>query len=413
MLKLVNTSVRDDPRVVNEGMTLTQAGYEVIVLGAARQPQGGEPVCSDLYGMRVVLMPVFSSKNPLRLLKALWRLVRGDIGTRTEAPDQRMTNAISLVFLNLWLMRLGLRWQFGVVHCHDAAPLPAAWLLARWRRAALIYDARESVPDLYTGTKGKLTAWMESLFVPRADAVITVGERLRSALARRGARQVVVIGNWKRLEDYALEDERVQAARQRLGLLPEQLVVVYLGTLDPTRAIGPLLQAVKQSDSVILLIGGRGMLEAEVRAAAAQCQRIRWLGWVNLTAVPLYTSLADVLYCCLRPHHENQKELSGGNNYYSAPNKLFEAFAAGKPIIATRGVGEIGDILEQIPAGVLLDEVTPETLQGAFHRLRNPQTREALRQQALRGQKAYNWQVAEQRLLALYSDLLARRRYEP
>jgi glycosyltransferase involved in cell wall biosynthesis len=222
-----------------------------------------------------------------------------------------------------------------------------------------------------------------------------------------------VIGNWKRLEDYALGDEQVQAARQRLALLPEQLVVAYLGTLDPTRAIRPLLQAVTQSDNVILLIGGRGMLEAELRAAAAQCQRIRWLGWINLTEVPLYTLLADVLYYCLRPHHENQDELSGGNNYYSAPNKLFEAFAAGKPIIATRGVGEISDILEQIPAGILLDEVTPETLQDAFHRLRDPQTRESLRQQALYGQKTYNWQVAEQRLLALYSDLLMRRRYKP
>ena len=199
VLILVNTSVSDDPRVVNQGMTLTQAGYDVVVLGAAREPGGGQPVCSELHGMRVMLVPVVSSKNPLRLLKALWRLARGDIGIRTEAPDQRMTNAISLVFLNLWLVRLGLGMRFDVVHCHDAVPLPAAWLLARWRRAVLIYDARESVPDLYTGTKGKLAAWMEGLFVPRADAVVTVGERLRSALVRRRARQVVVIGNWKRL----------------------------------------------------------------------------------------------------------------------------------------------------------------------------------------------------------------------
>lgn len=87
------------------------------------------------------------------------------------------------------------------------------------------------------------------------------------------------------------------------------------------------------------------------------------------------------------------------------PNKLFEAFAAGKPIIAVRGIGEIGDILEQIPAGILLDAVTPETLKTAFQRLQDPQLVNQMRQQALYGRQLYNWSLAEERLLALYSQL--------
>lgn len=407
VLKLVNTSVYDDPRVVNEGITLVQAGYEVVVLGAARQPEGGQPVRSELHGMRITLVPVVASRSPLRLFKALWKLVRGDVGTHTEAPGRRMMDIVSLVFLNLWLVRLGLRLRFDVVHCHHIAPLPAAWLLARWRQVALIYDARESVPDLYTGLKGKFATWLERLFLPRADAVITVGERLKQALAQRGARRIVVIGNWKRLEEYCIDDRSLQMVRQRLDLSNEHLVIVFLGTLDPTREIRPLLKAVAETPYVHLLIAGRGMLEAEVKEAAARCSRIHWLGWVSLADLPIYSKLADAIYCCLMPHYEQKAGLSGGNNYYAMPNKLFEAFAACKPIIATRGVGEISDLLEQIPAGILLNEVTPETLQDAFRHLQDPQTREALRQQALRGQQLYNWHVAEQRLLALYNELLA------
>lgn len=359
--------------------------------------------------MRITLVPVVSSKNPLRLLKALWRLVRGDPGTITEAPTQRTTNAVSLLFLNLWLLRLGLRLCPDVVHCHDVPPLLAAWLLARWHRAAFIYDARESVPDLYTGLKGRATTWLESALLPRADTVITVGERLKQALLRRGAKQVIVIGNWKRLEDYAPDADQLQAARARLGLSDRQLTVVYLGTLDPTREIRPLLQAVAATPEVHLLIAGRGMLEAEVKDAAAHCPRIHWLQWVSHADMPLYTLLGDALYYCLRPPQDYQDGLSGGNNYYSAPNKLFEAFAAGKPIIAVRGIGEIGDILEQIPAGILLDAVTPETLKTAFQRLQDPQLVNQMRQQALYGRQLYNWSLAEERLLALYSQLSSER----
>ena len=51
---------------------------------------------------------------------------------------------------------------------------------------------------------------------------------------------------------------------------------------------------------------------------------------------PHYTCASDVIYCGFDPAMPNFR--------FAAPNKLFEALAAGKPLI-TPDIGEIGDLV--------------------------------------------------------------------
>jgi glycosyltransferase involved in cell wall biosynthesis len=89
-----------------------------------------------------------------------------------------------------------------------------------------------------------------------------------------------------------------------------------------------------------------------------------------------------------------------------SPNKLYEAFAAGKALIARRGTGDTSAILEKIPAGILLDDVTPDTLQEAFSRLQDQETLKEMQQAAWQARGIYNWAAAEKHLHALYARLL-------
>lgn len=402
ILMLVNTHAYDDPRVVNEAQSLAQAGYQVRVIGAARL--AGLPTRKTINTVEFVLTPMVSTSHPLRLLAACWRLARGDVGQVSPPPPARQTTLISMLFFLLWSLRLGWRIPADVVHAHDLSPLPGAWLLARLKRTRLIYDAHESAPDLYGGVKGRWMGRLERAFISRADAVITVGQRLARALEQRGARRVLVIGNWKRLADFEVDTARLDAARAQLNQAQYALTIAYMGTLDASREIEPLLQAVRRSPRVLLLIGGAGALEEAVRQAAQEAANMWWLGWVSSRDIPLYTRLADVVYYCLAVEDAHAQS-SAGNNYYSTPNKLFEAFAAGKALIARRGAGEIGEILEAHPAAVLLDAVTPEALQAAFDQLCEPSRLRILQQAALRAREHYHWGAAEQRLLGLYDEL--------
>jgi glycosyltransferase involved in cell wall biosynthesis len=397
---LVNTHVYDDPRVMTEARSLAKAGYSVQIIGAARR--GDLPVHGAVDGIEIVLAPMVIGKRPSEIMWALWRWLRGDLGTTTESPAQRRSTNISLVFFILWALRLGLGRRMDALHCHDFSPLPAAVLISKLKRVPLIYDAHENAPDLFTGRRAAFVGSVEKRLLPRLTAVLTVGERLAGALRDRGARRVVVVGNWKRLEDYAASPEQIAQVRQQLRLEDYRVIVVYIGTLDPNRDLAPLLTAIEQYPEAALIIAGSGKLQPDVEAAAERASNIRWLGWVDIQSVALYTCAADVVYGCLNPDVADR----GSHIYYAAPNKLFEAFAAGKPIIARRGCGEIGAILEQTKAGLLLDEVTPAALLTALQQLQDSDMRARLRQNALAARDQYNWGVAETRLLDLYAELL-------
>lgn len=387
ILMFVNNPARDDPRVMPEAISLVRAGYAVTVIGLALTP--GLPTRSVMDGVNILLAPMGTPAG----------LLRGDPGETTTGLPKRRMHGLSMLLSYLWVLRLALTVRADAVHSHDVVMLPVGWLYARLRRIPLVYDSHEN-HDFITGAlRRRIFPRLERLLIRNADAVITVGERLAKALCERGAKRVVIIGNWKRLEDFEVDPAQVQRLREALKLNESRLTIAYIGTLAPNRKIRTLLEAVEQSPEVSLLIGGRGSEEAAVRAAAARTPRIHWLGWVSARDIPLYTYAADAVYCGLRSNETGQL-------YYAIANKLFEAFAAGRALIANRGVGEMGEMLERIPAAVLLDGITVENLKNAFAELQNPDRLKALQAVAFEARNDYNWSVGEARLKQLYADLI-------
>ncbi len=391
---LIYNPVRDDPRVVAEGAALARHGCRVSVIGAALQPN--QPPRASFRGMDLWITPIAGGWNPLLWLQAVRRWLRGDL--RDLGDGCRRSGWFALLYFNLWCIRLGLKLKPDVIHCHEHQPILAARWLARRLGAPIVYDAHESVPDTVPGLKGWIARRQETALIRRMGVtVITVGDRLAAALRARGARRVEVVGNWKRIDDYNLSFKDLETTRERLKVT-QSLIVCHLGQLNPkVYNIPALLSAIQSSPDTALIIAGRGDTRDQVIAAAQCHSNIYWLDWVELAETPVLVSLSDVIYCCVQPDFPQSA--------YVAPNKLFEALAAGKPVIARRGVGEIGDILERTGAGLLLDEVTPATLRAAFAQLQQPEVRSRLAAAARAAREQYNWAAAEARLLAVYAEL--------
>jgi glycosyltransferase involved in cell wall biosynthesis len=94
------------------------------------------------------------------------------------------------------------------------------------------------------------------------------------------------------------------------------------------------------------------------------------------------------------------------NYRFGLPNRFFEYWAAGVPVIATKGT-EVGRIVEQMGGGVTVPNHHPETLAGhAYDLLSNP---EKLREMGRRAREAvelhFNWDLAFGNLLDLYQQL--------
>jgi len=385
IVMLLDNAFRPDPRVANEARALAEAGHGVTILAWDRE--GGARPCERWHGVCV----------------------------RRLGPRSRHgLGSAQMVFLAVFWWHV-FWWAVGrevdAIHCHDFDTLPLGWALAALKRCRLVYDAHESYADMLGANVApwikRAVACVERLLCRRADAVLTVGSLLADELARRGARHTWVVGNWKRLDAFAIAPELAASRRHELGLngsAGTRLLVLYIGWLNADRGIEPLLGAVAATEGAALLVGGDGPSAPAVREAAERCDRIRYLGFVEPGAIPLYTAMADVVYYGL--------DAGNANARYSAPNKLFEALAAGRAVVCN-DIGEIGRIVREEGCGLAVEALSRDTLADALGELSRPERLADCQARAREaGRERYNWAQAERQLLALYDAIGLRAREE-
>jgi glycosyltransferase involved in cell wall biosynthesis len=158
------------------------------------------------------------------------------------------------------------------------------------------------------------------------------------------------------------------------------------------------LAAAEQSPNVYVVIAGAGALERRVAEAAAANPRVIFPGFVRGAVIADYTCAADVIYYGFDPDNPNAR--------FSAPNKLFEALAAGRPLI-TGDFGEIAEVVRRAECGIVLPEYSVAEIKKAFHILGDFDVRSRMaRNAAETGRGSLNWEKAEEILYREYSALL-------
>jgi glycosyltransferase involved in cell wall biosynthesis len=296
----------------------------------------------------------------------------------------------------------GLRTSFDVVHCHDLDTLPIGWILGRLKRKVIVYDAHESFPDMLDGSVHRVVRCgltrLENFFIRRVDLLITVGERLRRHFVERGARRSVVVGNWKRLAEFSRTQLQNQKVRRQLGIPDSALVVVCLTQLLKDRKLEELLTALEECPNAYAIVGGRGVLEELVVRTATTNPRILFVGFASGEQIADYTCAADVVYYGFDPDNPNAR--------FSAPNKLYEALAAGRPLI-TGDFGEIAEVVREAKCGIILPLYSAEEIRKAIAILEQRSLRTEMAAKAARfGATFLNWEKGQEILYREYSSLL-------
>jgi glycosyltransferase involved in cell wall biosynthesis len=365
-----------DPRVHNEARSLVEAGYSVTILCWDRDVKNKEYEVID--GIQIERIFVSSSygrgSSQLRYLWKFWK--------------EAYKRAINLAP--------------DVIHAHDFNTLPLGYWIGKKMRVPVIFDAHESYHEMLAGNVHplikRIIASSERFFVKRIDLLITVGSILEEEYKRRGAKSTVVIGNWKRLEDYQFSEAEVKVARKELGIPENRLIISFVGYLLSSRGLLSLIQAVSSDKDVFLIIGGKGQFENEVLEATKDVENIKYLGYTVPERVPIITSMSDVVFYGM--------ENDSGNCKYSAPNKLFEALAAGIAVLTCK-IGEIGRIVKEEKCGISLEKINKENLLWAFEKLRELSVLNEYKNNAFSaGKNKYNWSNAEKALLKVYKEVL-------
>lgn len=286
--------------------------------------------------------------------------------------------------------------------------IPVAESLAARRRAPVVYDARDIYVDAgnlarLPGPARRVVGWQERRWARRASRVITVNRPYAEVMASRWGLELplIVLNCSYRYEPARPRDRRFH---RLLGLADETAVVLYQGGLSPDRGIEQLVDAIARIPDAVLVLMGYGRLRAALEDRAADPAlggRVRLAPPVAPGELLDWISAADIVAMPIQP--------STLNHRLTTPNKLFEALAAGVPVIASDLPGMAPTVLDA-GAGLLVDPTDPAAIADAIRRLLDdPAERAAMAERALAAaHDRYHWEAQADILLAEYSRLTGR-----
>ncbi|HEX5015815.1 MAG TPA: glycosyltransferase [Candidatus Limnocylindrales bacterium] len=303
------------------------------------------------------------------------------------------------------------RFRPHVVHTH----LAKAGQLGRGTalltsRAVRVHTFHGTLFGGYFGARSsRAIVLAERLLGHRTDAVLALSERQRTELidhriAPPDRIRIVPLGlDLDRFAPAQAAGAR-SAARARLGIDADAIVIAAIGRLVPIKRLERLVDAfgvVAAGEPLLRLyfVGGgseRAALEARV-AASGLVGRVTFAGWS--AATPDWYAAADVV--ALTSDREG------------TPLALIEAAAAGRPVVAT-DVGGVADVVAEGSTGFVVPADDGAALANRLARLvRDPELRASMGRAAPGRAERYRGERLVDDLDGLYRDLLQSRQREP
>jgi glycosyltransferase involved in cell wall biosynthesis len=288
-----------------------------------------------------------------------------------------------------------------LVEAHDLPALPCAWLISRIRRRPLVYRAHELWAEMGADVRfAGFWRMLEKLFIRGADLVVVPEpNRARIYLEEYGARELpLVVANCPPLRSSpggaAFED--LFAGR---GQRPS-CVVLYQGLISTDRCIEEIVESAGQfQPGISLAMIGHGVdAWRDPPARLPEGSPIVHVPHVPYDQLAAYTASAHIGLLFYRN--------TCRNNFYCAPNKLYEYMMMGLPVVTCRYPGLV-DFVEGQEIGLCVDPGNPGEIAGAVNRIAgDPALRERMRENCLRlAGSRWNWENEYPRLRAAYAAL--------
>ena len=284
-----------------------------------------------------------------------------------------------------------------ILHVHGYAAADFGRVAARMSGAKLVLHEHFADPRMPA-----YQALADRLLAPLTDRAIAVSHSTRDFLVSKRsvpAERIRLIWNGAPLGEFAPGGrDRALAARREVGLPEEALVIGTIGRLNAQKGHTHLLDALallrtRLPDLWTVIVGDGDLMESlkEQAARLGLGDRVVFAG--HRTDVPDLLAALDVF--CI------------SSLYEGTPLALFEAMAAGRPIVST-AVDGCREVLEDGVSGLLVPPADAEALAGALERVvTDADLRGALGRRALEESRRYDVQACVEQMQALYDQVLA------
>jgi glycosyltransferase involved in cell wall biosynthesis len=260
------------------------------------------------------------------------------------------------------LARLLREERFAILHCHTSHAHSIA-AIARWLTPAALYPALIIARRVDFSIYRHSFLGLNGLKYRRADAIIAVSQCVKDVLARDGvdAGRVLVVRDGIDVERIERAPARTDEVRRSLGLRAGERLVVNVAAMAGHKgqrylvAAVPAIRAARPEARVAIFGEGalREDLEAQARALGLG-EGLIFAGFRPPDEIPAVLKAADVFA------FPSVEEGLGSS--------LFDAMAAGAPIIASRA-GGIPEIVRDGETGLLVPPRDPDALARAVVRV--------------------------------------------
>lgn len=359
VVSVINDLVTDS-RVQKTCTVLTEAGYEVLVIG--RKLPDSLPIPEWNY--KAVRMHLLFRKGPLFYF-----------------------------FFNLRLFFKLLFIKADLLFANDLDTLWPNYQLAKLKRINLIYDSHElfcEVPELANSPiKKKIWERLEGSIVPKLRHCITVNQSIANIFKNKYQVTFEVIRN------IPSKTEFVRVGREKLGLPMNKKVVLMQGAgINIDRGAEELVKAMAEVDEAMLLIIGGGDVWKDLEVLISELHlenKVRLIKKLPKKELLQYTVEADLGISI--------DKNSNLNYYNSLPNKIFDYLQAGVPVLCSP-LPELEKVIKLHDSGWFIDSHDPKELGKKIKSILNSDELLRKRENALLTSEELSWSKEKEKYLS-------------
>jgi len=288
------------------------------------------------------------------------------------------------------------------IHCHNLQGLLAGVWAKRTTNAKIVFDAHELMPESLDGARRKVWDLIERRSIFYSDHIL-MPESNRIAYFENkyvGIPKPVLLQNLPRRDD--IPQGTFDVFRETYPITREQTIVLYTGLIAPGRCVDELIEALMMCDPrfVLVVLGFAYKNYAETLK-----QRIKELDLSNRVflhdPVPNTEIIKYMASCDIGVALYRNTDI---NNYFCAPNKVYEYIALGKPIITNDYPGLV-EAVKKHGQGICTGSLSPTVLAESCERA-------ADRSVVKGGRRKCFWEEQEGILLKIYGGSVDQSRVE-
>jgi glycosyltransferase involved in cell wall biosynthesis len=374
MPKVINLLFNDftnDNRVLKESRSLQNNGFQVELL--ATQFDKTLPKEEDIDGIKVK---------------------RINVGHFKFLP-------INLILF--WIKAISRYRKENIFHANDLYGLPPAYIIKKLfnKDAKIVYDCHEHETEAHIYSRKPILKFFAKIFekmmIGSADEILVVSESIKEEYENMyDIKEPTLIMNCPHYKEYGEKD----LLREELNIPEEKIIFLYQGKYQPGRGVEGLIDIFKKSiesnPDIVLVLLSYGKNIEQLKSMISDIDNIYWHDKVPPDIYMNYVASAD--------WGVHFMENTCKNHDYAMPNKLFDYFMGGLPVIVSN-LKEMSNFVKKHDVGYVIDLEQSNQAVDIIKNI-NKDSKKKFTDNVKKVSKEYTWEEQEKKLVKLYKSII-------